>query len=46
MNYLYLGRTSLYYAAYYGQADTVKILLKHGADVRDVSIKNGYGVYG
>ena len=31
--YLYLGRTSLMYAAENGNTDTVKILLEHGAEV-------------
>ena len=31
--YLYLGKTSLMYAAENGNTDTVKILLEHGADV-------------
>ena len=31
--YLYLGRTSLMYAAWNGNTDTVKILLEHGAEV-------------
>ena len=31
--YLYLGKTSLMYAAENGNTDTVKILLEHGADI-------------
>ena len=31
--YLYLGRTSLSYAAENGNTDTVKILLEYGAEV-------------
>ena len=31
--YLYLGRTSLIYAAWVGYTEIVKILLEHGADV-------------
>ena len=31
--YLYLGRTSLMYAAWDGYTEIVKILLEHGADV-------------
>ena len=30
--YLYLGKTSLMYAAYRGSTDTVKILLEHGVE--------------
>ena len=32
--YLYLGRTSLIYAAWNGHTDTVIILLEHGANVK------------
>ena len=39
--YLYLGRTSLMYAAQHGNTDTVKILLEHGADVNIREIKFG-----
>ena len=31
--YLYLGKTSLMYAAQYGYTETVRILLEHGANV-------------
>ena len=31
--YLYLGATSLIYAAMYGYTDVVKILLENGADI-------------
>ena len=37
---LYLGETSLMYAAMFGNTDTVRILLEHGADV------NAKDVYG
>ena len=38
--YLYLGWTSLMLAADYGHTETVKILLKQGADV---NTKNRWG---
>ena len=31
--YLYLGYTSLMYAAWNGKTETVRLLLDHGADV-------------
>ena len=33
--YLCIGQTSLMYAARYGESDAVKILLDHGADIKD-----------
>ena len=38
--YLYLGRTSLSYAAEEGRTDVVKILVENGADIND---KDNYG---
>ena len=39
--YLYLGMTSLHYAAEDGYTDIVKILLDHGANA---STKDNYGM--
>ncbi len=39
--YLYLGDTSLMWAAWYGNSDVVKLLLQHGADINAKNNDNG-----